>query len=355
MTITAQNIAELINGELEGDASRIIKNIAKIEEAQPCELTFLSNEKYLHFIHSTGSDVIIINRNFINDSILEIKNKTFIIVEDAHVSFVKLLQIYNEMIGAKAKRGIHPTAIIETKHPIPDSVYIGPYTWIQEEVIIGAHSQISGQCTIESNCIIGENAQIKAGVRILYNTVIGRNVVIHPNTVIGSDGFGFQPNAEGIYSKVPQIGSVLIHDNVEIGANCTIDRATMGKTIIHSGVKIDNLVQIAHNVTIGQNTVIAAQTGISGSTKIGKNCIIGGQVGIVGHIQIADKTLINAQSGVSKSVKEPGKKLTGSPAFDYNSALKSQVLFKRLPEIEASIHQLKLTIDSNFNTNKTER
>lgn len=351
MTITAQYIAEILKGDIHGEPNRIISNIAKIEEAKESELTFLSNEKYLHHIFTTGSDVMIINRNFITDKILKLDNKTLIIVDDAHASFVTLLQLYNNLVKPIQPAGIHPTAVIETEIDIPDSVYIGPFCYIQKNVSIGKNTQIHSNCVIEQNSVIGSDCSIKSGVKIMDNSKLGDRVVIHSNTVVGSDGFGFQANNEGVYSKVPQIGHVVIGDDVEIGANCSIDRATMGQTVIGKGVKIDNLVQIAHNVTIGDHTVIAAQTGISGSTKIGKHCIIGGQVGIVGHITIADKTQINAQSGISKSILNPGLKLTGTPAFDYNSALRSQVIFRKLPELANKIEDLNETIFHMKNKN----
>jgi len=340
MNITAQYIAELIKGSLYGVPDNIISNIAKIEEATAHDLTFLSNPKYVHYLDTTLSQVIILSRQFFNETLTQDSQKSYIVVEDAHASFVQLLQMYNQIMSPEKPKGIHPTAIIETEHPIPDSAYIGPFVYIQKNVKIGDNTVIDSHCCIEYNSTIGDDCYLKSGVKIMNSSIIGNRVVIHPNCVIGSDGFGFQPDSSGKFTKVPQIGTVFIHDDVEIGANTTIDRATMGQTIIYSGVKIDNLVQIAHNVVIGENTVIAAQAGISGSTKIGKNCIIGGQVGIVGHITIADFTQINAQSGVAKAIKQKGTKLTGSPAFDYHAALKSQVVFKKLPEIQEAIRKI---------------
>lgn len=353
MNIHAHQIAELIQGELIGASDTTVNNIAKIEEAKETDLTFLSNPKYISFLDTTLSKLIIINRSFLNDTILSHKNKTFIVVDDAHASFVLLLQYYQKIVQpSDISFGIHPTAIIETQHPIPETVYIGPFVTIGKNVKIGEHCIIHSHVSIDKNSEIGNHVTLHSGVKIMYESKLGNNIVIHPNTIIGSDGFGFQPNNLGKYQKIPQIGNVIIHDDVEIGANTTIDRATMGSTIIYSGVKIDNLVQIAHNVVIGENTVIAAQAGISGSTKIGKNCIIGGQVGIVGHISIADFTQINAQSGVSKPIKQKGAKITGSPAFDYNSALKSQVVFKNLPELKKKIEDIQAMLQHVLNSEK---
>jgi len=337
MQFTALQIATLINGIVEGDPEAKVSNVAKIEEATEGSLCFIANPKYEDYLYNSRASIIIVNET------LELKHpiqSTLIRVKDAYTGFTFLLEKYNSMMAQAGKQGIEEPSYISSTAAIGKDVYIGAFTYIGENVKIGDRVKIYPGCYIGDNVVIGNDTKIFAGVKIYDGCLVGVKVVIHSGTVIGGDGFGFAPQKDGSYRKVPQIGNVVVEDDVEIGANTTIDRATMGSTIIRKGVKLDNLIQIAHNVEIGENTVIAAQTGISGSTKVGKNCIIGGQVGIVGHIHIADGTRINAQSGLSKSITTPNVALTGSPAFDFKSSLKSQAIFRNLPELHQRIQKL---------------
>ncbi|MES2849911.1 MAG: UDP-3-O-(3-hydroxymyristoyl)glucosamine N-acyltransferase [Bacteroidota bacterium] len=336
MQFTAAQIAMIIQGRVEGDANAAVSSFGKIEDAQNGELSFLANPKYEDYLYTTSASVIIINES------LELKkpvDATLIRVADAYVAFATLLETYQKL-QAQQLTGIQQPVYIDASAKMGEQVYVGAFAYIGEKVFIGNGVKIYPNAYIGNNTVIGDNSIIHPGVKIYHNTVIGKNVAIHAGTVIGSDGFGFAPQADGSYKKVPQMGNVIIEDNVEIGANTTIDRATIGSTIIKAGAKLDNLLQIAHNVEVGNNSVIAAQAGISGSTKIGNNVMIGGQAGIVGHIQIADGSKINAQSGVSKSIKTPNTAVTGSPAYDYTSALRSQAVARNLPELEQRVKAL---------------
>ncbi len=336
MQFTAGQIALIINGQVEGNASAIVDSFGKIEEAQENQLAFLANPKYEEFLYSTMAAIIIVNDT------LELKQPvtaTLIRVPDAYSAFAALLRKYQQ-IATQQLTGVEEPSFIHPSAELGQNIFIGAFTYISEGVKIGNNVKLFPGVFIGKNVKIGENTILMPGVKIYHDCVIGKNVTIHAGTVIGGDGFGFAPQADGTYKKIPQIGNVVIEDYVEIGSNATIDRATMGTTLIKSGAKLDNLIQIAHNAEIGNNTVIAAQTGISGSTKIGNGVQIGGQVGIVGHIQIADGTRINAQSGVSKTIKTPNSTLTGSPAFDYTSALRSQAVSRNLPELEKRVAEL---------------
>lgn len=337
MQFTALQVATLINGKIEGDPEVKVSHVAKIEEAANGSLCFIANPKYYDRLYDTNASVVIINDNM---ELAQPVESTLIRVKDAYSGFALLLEKYNELVNNSTKTGIEQPSSIDPTANIGDGAYIGAFTYIGKNVSIGKNVKIFPGCYVGDNTKIDDNTRIHSGVKIYDQCQIGANVVIHAGSVIGSDGFGFAPQKDGSYKKVPQIGNVVIEDNVEIGANVTIDRATMGSTYIRKGVKLDNLIQIAHNVEIGENTAIAAQTGISGSTKIGKNCVIGGQVGIVGHIHIADGTKINAQSGLAKSVVEKDSALTGSPAFDYKSSLKSQAIFRNLPELQQRVLKL---------------
>lgn len=314
-------------------------SFGKIEEAQPGQLAFLANPKYEEHLYSTNASVIIINDN------LELKQSigaTLIRVPDAYTAFAALLTKYQEIVTQQLS-GIQQPVYISKTASYGQNVFIGAFAYLGEHVKVGDHSKIFPGVYLGDHVIIGNNSIIHPGVKIYHDCVIGNNVTIHAGTVIGSDGFGFAPQADGSFKKVPQIGNVVIEDHVEIGANASIDRATIGSTIIRSGAKLDNLIQIAHNVEVGNSTVIAAQAGVSGSTKIGKNVMIGGQVGIVGHLQIGDGAKINAQSGVSKSL-DPGKVVTGSPAHDYTAALRSQAIGRNLPELEKRVKELEALV-----------
>lgn len=336
MQFTAAQIALIINAKVEGNPDAVVASFGKIEEAKNGQLAFLANPKYEDYLYTTGASVIIINQT------QELKQKldaTLLRVNDPYTAFATLLAKYQEMIAQQMTGIQEPTYIAKTAI-LGENAFVGAFAYIGEYVKVGNHVKIYPNVYIGNNVQIGDYAILHPGVRIYHDCVVGNNVSIHAGTVIGSDGFGFAPQADGSFKKVPQIGNVVIEDDVEIGANSTIDRATMGSTLIKSGAKLDNLIQVAHNVEVGHNTVIAAQAGVSGSTKIGNNVMIGGQAGIVGHIQISDNVKINAQSGVSKSIKTPHSAVTGSPAFDYTSALRSQAVNRNLPELEKRIIEL---------------
>jgi UDP-3-O-[3-hydroxymyristoyl] glucosamine N-acyltransferase len=340
MQFSAAQIAVLINGKVEGDPDIAVGSFGKIEEAAAGQLSFLANPKYEDYLYSTSASIVIVN-----DS-LELKQKvtpSLIRVPDAYSAFAILLSKYQEL-KTQQLVGIQQPSFIAPSAKLGEGVFVGAFAYIGEKVTIGNQVKIFPQVYIGNNVIIGDNCIIHPGVKIYYDCKIGKQVTIHAGSIIGGDGFGFAPQADGSFKKVPQIGNVVVEDGVEIGSNATIDRATIGSTIIRSGAKLDNLIQVAHNVEVGQNTVIAAQAGVSGSTKIGNNVMIGGQAGIVGHISIADGSKINAQSGVSKSIKLPNTAVTGSPAFDYTSALRSQAVSRNLPEMEKRLKELELLV-----------
>ncbi|MEO5648047.1 MAG: UDP-3-O-(3-hydroxymyristoyl)glucosamine N-acyltransferase [Chitinophagaceae bacterium] len=336
MQFTAAQIALLISGKTEGNETATVSSFGKIEEAQPGQLAFLANPKYEEFLYSTGASVIIINDS---QEVKQSVTATLVRVPDAYTAFATILANYQKM-ATEQLNGIQEPAYIHPSAKLGDHVFVGTFAYIGENVQLGNNVKIFPQAYIGNNVKIGDNTIIHPGVKIYHDCILGKNITVHAGTVIGSDGFGFAPQSDGRFKKVPQIGNVIIEDNVEIGSNATIDRATLGSTIIHEGAKLDNLIQVAHNVEVGTNTVIAAQAGVSGSTKIGNNVMIGGQAGIVGHIQIADGAKINAQSGVSKSIKTPNSAVTGSPAFDYTSALRSQAINRNLPELEKRLLEL---------------
>ena len=336
MKFTAAQIAMLINGKIEGDPEAAVGSFGKIEEAVSGQLAFLANPKYEDHLYTTGAGVIIVNDT------LELKHPvrgTLIRVPDAYSAFAALLTKYQEIM-AQQLTGIQEPSYRAASARIGNNIFLGAFAYIGEGAVIGDNVKIYPQVYIGENVRIGDNTVLHPGVKIYHNCVVGKHVTIHAGSVIGGDGFGFAPQADGTFKKVPQIGNVVIEDYVEIGCNAAIDRATMGSTLIRKGAKLDNLIQIAHNVDIGNSTVIAAQAGVSGSTKIGNGVMIGGQAGIVGHVHIADGARINAQSGVTKSIKSPGGAVTGSPAFDYTSALRSQALSRSLPEMEKRLKEL---------------
>jgi len=326
----------MIQGRIEGDPSLAVGSFGKIEEAVAGQLAFLANPKYEEYLYSTGASIIIINES---QELKQALKATLIRVPDAYTAFAALLSKYQEL-AAQQMTGIQEPSYISKTAKLGDKIFVGAFAYIGEHVEIGNNVKIYPQVYLGDHVKVADNSVIYPGVKIYHDCVIGKNVAIHAGTVIGSDGFGFAPQADGSFKKVPQMGNVVVEDNVEIGANASIDRATIGSTIIKAGAKLDNLIQVAHNVEVGHNTVIAAQAGVSGSTKIGNNVMIGGQAGIVGHIQIADGSKINAQSGVSKSIKVPNSAVTGSPAFDYTSALRSQAVSRNLPELEKRIKEL---------------
>ena len=334
MKFTAAQIAELLDGSVDGNPETEVYKLAKIEEGTEGSLTFLSNPKYTSYIYSTNSSVVIVKDTFVSEEKL---NTTLIKVKDPYKAFSTLLEYYNQV--KLNKTGIEEPSFISPSSVIGENVYLGAFSYVGLNAVIGDNVKIYPHCYIGDNVTIGDDTVLFSGVKIYSESVIGKSCVLHGGVVIGADGFGFSPGEEGIYAKVPQIGNVIIEDNVDIGAGTTIDRATLGSTIIRQGVKLDNQIQIAHNVEIGENTAIAAQTGIAGSTKIGKNCLIGGQVGIAGHIKIGDRVRIQAQSGIGRNI-ENDEAIQGSPSFGYGEFNKSYVHFKNLPKIVDRLNQL---------------
>lgn len=335
MKVTVQHIADILHGEVEGDATIEISDLSKIEEGKPGSLSFLSNPKYVPYIYDTQASAVIINKSFIPDHPVK---TTLIKVEDAYVAFTKLLEFYNQIKNQKV--GLEQPHFIGENSQYGQELYLGAFAYIGQNCQIGNNVKIYPNTYIGDHVKIGDNTTVFAGCKIYADSEIGENCIIHSGTIIGSDGFGFAPQEDGSYAKVPQTGNVVIEKNVEIGANTTVDRATLGSTIIREGVKLDNHIQIAHNVEVGAHTVIASQTGVAGSTKIGKYCQIGGQVGIVGHITIGNHVKIQAQTGVNKSLKDHDV-VQGTPAMAYNDFSKSFVHFKNLPQIVNEINQLK--------------
>ncbi|MCW1148766.1 UDP-3-O-(3-hydroxymyristoyl)glucosamine N-acyltransferase [Flavobacterium lacisediminis] len=335
MKFTAAQIAGILEGEVVGNPDAEVFKLSKIEEGTEGSLTFLANPKYINYIYSTQATVTIVNSTFEPEQEI---TTTLIKVEDAYKSFSKLLEYYNQV--KLMKSGIEQPSVISDGVTYGSDLYLGSFCYIGKNVIIGKNVKIYPNSFIGDNVTIGDDCVFFAGVRIYSETVIGNRCTIHSGTIIGSDGFGFAPQEDGTYVKVPQIGNVIIEDDVEIGACTTVDRATLGSTIIRKGVKLDNHIQVAHNVEIGENTVIAAQTGIAGTTKIGKNCLIGGQVGFAGHLVIGDGVKIQAQSGIGKNL-EAGEVVQGSPAFNYGDFAKSFVHFRNLPKIVTDLEELK--------------
>ncbi len=341
MKFTANQIAGILEGDIEGNPDVEVFKLSKIEEGTEGSLTFLANPKYTSFIYSTKASVTIVNKTFEAEESL---STTLIRVEDAYKSFSKLLEYYNQV--KLNKIGIDKPVFISDSAKYGNNIYIGAFTYIGDNAIIGKNVKIYPNVYIGDNVKIADDVIVFSGAKIYSETIIGNNCVVHSGAIIGADGFGFAPNEKGEYQKVPQTGNVIIEDNVDIGAGTTIDRATLGSTIIRKGVKLDNQIQIAHNVEIDENTVIAAQTGIAGSTKIGKNCMIGGQVGIVGHIVIGNRVRIQAQSGIGRNVKDD-EVLQGSPALNYGDYNKSYVYFKNLPKLANSIQNIEKKINNN--------
>ncbi|MCB0761117.1 MAG: UDP-3-O-(3-hydroxymyristoyl)glucosamine N-acyltransferase [Flavobacteriales bacterium] len=341
MEFSAGQIAELLQGRVDGDANATVSKLAKIQEGEPGALTFLANPQYTPFIYSTAATIAIVGEDFAADKELP-TTLTLVRVKDARGAFAQLLKMYGEM--TRPAPGIHPSAVVDPSAQIGADVYIGPQAFIGARSVIGDRSIIGAGTVVERDCVVGSDCEIHPRVSILHMTRIGHHCTLHSGVVLGSDGFGFAPTDQKNYEKVPQIGNVILEDYVEIGANTSVDRATLGSTIIKSGVKLDNLIQVAHNVVIGENTVIAAQTGIAGSTTIGKYCMIGGQVGIVGHIEIADEVKIAAQSGIGHSISEKGAIVQGSPAFGIGDYKKSYVGFRNLPKIMGQISDLEKRI-----------
>ena len=340
MEFTAQQIAEYLHGEIIGDPTVKVHDFSKIEEGENGTLSFLSNPKYSHYIYESNASIILVNRDFESDR--ELKS-TLIKVDNAYESLANLLSMIEQF--KPKKNGVSALAHISVSANIGVNVYIAPFVFVGEGAEIGNYAYIDASCYIGENTKIGENTLLHAGVRVEKECVVGKNCILQAGAVVGSDGFGFAPTQDGTYKKIPQVGNVVIEDNVEVGANTTIDRATLGSTIIRKGVKLDNLVQIAHNVEIGENTVIAAQSGVAGSSKIGKQCVLAGQVGISGHIEIADGCVFGAQTGVPNNVKEPNSIMQGYPAVPVGTFRRASVVYKNLPELQRTIHELKKQVE----------
>jgi len=333
MEFTAKQIADLLNGEIEGNADVKVSTLSKIEEGTPGSISFLANPKYTPYIYDTKASLVIVNKDFVATAPV---STTLIRVESAQNAFTRLLEMYNQI--KLNKTGISPQAFISENAKVGTNIYAGPFSFVGENAVIGNNVKIYPQVYIGDNVVVGDNTTLFSGVKLYSETQIGKNCIIHSGTVIGSDGFRFAP--ENDHQKIPQIGNVVIEDDVEIGANCAIDRATLGSTILRKGVKFDNLIHIAHNVEVGENCYLAACNVIAGSTKIGKNCMFSGQVGIVGHLDIADNTIITAQSGISKSITKKGEVYMGSPAFDANKYRKAFIHFRNLDAIVQRIDKL---------------
>ncbi len=336
MQFTAAQIAMIINGRVEGNELAAVASFGKIEDAKEGQLAFLSNLKYEEYLYTTKATIVIVNES------LELKQPTqatLLRVADAYAAFATLMNRYQALVDEQLV-GIQQPSYIAPTASFGSQVYIAAFAYIGENVVIGKNVKIYSGVVLGNNTTIGNNCVLYPGVKIYHDCVIGNRVIIHAGSVVGSDGFGFAPLTDGSYKKIPQIGNVIIEDDVEIGANVTIDRATMGSTIIGKGVKLDNLVQIAHNVEVGSDTVMAAQVGISGSTKVGKRVVIGGQAGIIGHVTIADGTKINGKSGVSKSIKTPNTAITGTPADNFMTMKRLEALIRNLPDLEKRVKEL---------------
>ena len=345
MKFSAKQIADFLQGEIVGDPTVTVNNFSKIEEGKPQTLTFLSNPKYTHYIYETKADIVLVNADFNPEK--EIK-ATLIKVPDAYEALAKLLELVEKNKAPKV--GVEPMSYIAPSAQIGNDAYVAAFAYISDKAKIGNGPKIYPHVFIGENVSIGDNVTLFSGVKVYDDCIIGDNVIIHASAVIGSDGFGFAPQTDGSYHKIPQIGNVVIESDVEIGANTTIDRAVMGSTIIGKGVKLDNLIQIAHNVEVGEHTVMASQVGISGSTKIGKNCVFGGQVGLAGHLKIEDNVKFGAQSGIMSNTKE-GAEIIGSQAIPITNFYKSSVIFRKLPEMYKQLSQL----EKDLSTLKKER
>jgi len=334
MEFSAAQIAGMINGAVEGNPGATISKLSKIEEGVPGSLSFLANPLYTQYIYNTKASIVIVNKSFVAEHPVA---ATLIRVESADIAFAKLLEVYNKI--KYDKRGISPRSSVSASATVGENIYIGDFAVIGDNVVIGKNVKIYPHVFIDDNCIIGDNTMLFSGVKIYSDNVIGKNCILHAGTVIGSDGFRFNQQ-DGHNVKVPQIGNVVIEDDVEMGANCAIDRATFGSTIIRKGVKFDNQIHIAHNVEVGENTVIAAGTGIAGSVKVGKNCMISGHVSMTNHITIADGTMLGGATGVSRSLTKPGQAYLGVPALEVSKFRRSIALFRNLPELAERITKL---------------
>ncbi|GGK64879.1 UDP-3-O-(3-hydroxymyristoyl)glucosamine N-acyltransferase [Rufibacter glacialis] len=337
MEFTVQQIADLLQGQVQGDGNATVNQLAKIEEGTPGALSFLSNAKYEPFLYTTGATAVIVSKT------LQLKAPvaaSLILVEDPYSAFSTLLEVYQQAVAA-ARQGVEEPCFLGENSTIGERHYRGAFSYIGKNCKIGQGVHIYPNAYIGDNVTIGDNTVIYAGVKIYPDTVIGSHCTLNAGCVIGSDGFGFAPQKDGTYKAIPQTGNVVLGDHVRIGANTTVDCATMGSTLIGTGTKIDNLVQVAHNVEIGKHTVVAAQTAFAGSSKVGNYCTIAGQVGVVGHVSIADRTIVGAKSGISKNIKEEGTFVQGAPAFDYKQNLRAMAVFRKLPELQKQVDELR--------------
>ena len=335
MKFLASQIAALLNGTIEGNPDTEIWNVAKIEEGAPGMLSFLANPKYIPFIYETQSSAVIVNKDFVAEKPIA---ATLIRVDDAYASFAKLLAFYDQI--TQDKKGVSSLAFVSKTAKCGENIYLGEFAFVGENVTIGNNVKVYPQVYVGDGCVIGDNTVLYPGVRLYRNTVVGQRCIIHAGAVIGADGFGFAPQEDGHYEKIPQVGNVMIDDDVEIGANTTIDRSTMGSTRVHKGVKLDNLIHLAHNVEIGENTAMAAQVGVSGSTHLGKNCVVGGQTGFVGHLHIANGSKFGGQCGVMGSIKEENQEFMGTPIQPLKQYLKSNARFRHIDEMARKLDEL---------------
>lgn len=343
MKFAASQIGEILQGTIEGDATVLVDRLAKIEEATEGAITFLANPKYTHYIYTTGASVVIVSDTFVPS---EPVRPTLIRVGNPYTAFTVLLEFYEKYLRS-LKNGIEQPSFQSPEAKLGDQVYLGAFSYVGAGAVIGDQAKIYPQVYIGENVMVGRGTVIYPGARIYRDTRIGDNCIVHAGAVLGADGFGFAPQADGSYKKIPQTGNVILEDDVEIGANTTIDRSTMGSTVIRKGTKLDNLIQVAHNVEIGSNTAIAAQAGIAGSSKIGQGCVIGGQVGIAGHLHIGDRTTIAAQSGVIADIAG-GSTVMGAPSFDHKDYIKSYVIFRKLPKLAQRIERINKKLEENL-------
>ncbi len=339
MEFTAKQIADYLEGVVEGDANAKVKTFAKIEEGTPGAISFLANSQYEHYLYETASSIVLVNHDFQPER--EVKT-TLIRVKNAYEAIAKLLTLYQSTI--QKREGIHPLACVAETAQVADGVYVGPFAYVGEHAVVGKGCQIYAGAVVEERAVIGEDCLLYPHASVYHDCKLGNRVTLHSGCVVGADGFGFAPGAEG-YEKIPQIGIVTIEDDVEIGANACVDRATMGSTVVHRGVKLDNLVQVAHNCEVGEHTVMSAQVGVAGSTKIGQWCMFGGQVGIAGHAVIGDRVLSGAQAGIAGSIRKGNVTVQGSPAIDAKNFMRSSVVFKHLPELQAEVDSLRKEIE----------
>lgn len=339
MEFTAKQIADYLEGVVEGDANAKVKTFAKIEEGTPGAISFLANSQYEHYLYETASSIVLVNHDFQPER--EVK-ATLIRVKNAYEAIAKLLTLYQSTI--QKREGIHPLACVAETAQVADGVYVGPFAYVGEHAVVGKGCQIYAGAVVEERAVIGEDCLLYPHASVYHDCKLGNRVTLHSGCVVGADGFGFAPGAEG-YEKIPQIGIVTIEDDVEIGANACVDRATMGSTVVHRGVKLDNLVQVAHNCEVGEHTVMSAQVGVAGSTKIGQWCMFGGQVGIAGHAVIGDRVLSGAQAGIAGSIRKGNVTVQGSPAIDAKNFMRSSVVFKHLPELQAEVDSLRKEIE----------